>query len=486
MSDDPHATNPGASQTTPSPQDHGVFLNDAIVPETFSDQGFSDMYSGGYEEKRNYGIIIFAIILFVAVFFLIFKFVYKGGSPSPSMPTKKTDTKITLTYWGLWEESAMFDQLIADYKRKHPNITIIYKKIDVKNYRQKLLSRDQSVADRPDIFRFHNTWLPSLRTVASPLPQTVLTNTDYQKMFYPVMQEDLKIGDLYYGIPLTIDGLILIYNDRLFKAAGIERAPITWEDIIDYSTKLTVKDQSGTIFTSGIALGTATNIEHFSDILGWMILQNGGSLKDLTSPEAVGALEQYRSFAELPTNLWDETMPNSLAAFAQEKVAMIFAPSWQIHVLKQINPDLAIKTAPLPIVPGGKPLSLANYWVEGVSRYSPYQTEAWQFLKYLSEKESLTKMYEDVKTRNFGEPYSRVDLAATLVQNEYVGPVIVQAPYMKSMPVIARTFDNGLNDEIITYLTDAVNATLNGVSYQSAFQTADRGVKQVFQKYEIK
>ena len=81
--------------------------------------------------------------------------------------------------------------------------------------------------------------------------------------------------------------------------------------------------------------------------------------------------------------------------------------------------------------------------------------------------------------------YKRQDLRDTLIQNEYIGPVLEQAPYMKSMPLASRTFDQGLNDEIVTYLRNAVNSTEEGVSYEEAFKKAGTGVNQVLEKYNI-
>jgi multiple sugar transport system substrate-binding protein len=51
--------------------------------------------------------------------------------------------------------------------------------------------------------------------------------------------------------------------------------------------------------------------------------------------------------------------------------------------------------------------------------------------------------------------------------------------------MISRTFDNGLNDEIVKYIENAINATVEGVSYQEALKTAKQGVDQVFSKYQL-
>jgi len=435
---------------------------------------------GPPSDTRNKFLILGGGVVLFLIFFILLVSLVLGGR-------KAAKGQIKLTYWGLWEEKSTLDPLIKQYEAKNKNITIDYQKMDVQDYREKLVARSQK-NQGPDLFRFHNTWLPEIKEVLAPLPASVMSASEFDKTFYSIHKKDLKIGDSYFGIPLTIDGLVLIYNDNLFKKAGITNPPATWDDLFDDAIKLTVKDSDGKIITSGIALGTASNIEHFSDIFGLFLVQNGVTLKELDQPEAAQALEAYRKFAEPPDNVWDESMPNSIAAFSQEKVAMIIIPSWEILTIKNINPDLALKTIPIPVIPGAgtEPKSLATYWIEGVSRSSKNQLEAWKFLKYLSEKENITKLYEnESKNRLFGEPYSRVDLANLMTENEYTGVVVKQAPNFVTVPVISRTFDHGLNDEVNKYIEDAINATEQGVTYSSALQTAKEGIDQVFKKFEI-
>jgi multiple sugar transport system substrate-binding protein len=181
-------------------------------------------------------------------------------------------------------------------------------------------------------------------------------------------------------------------------------------------------------------------------------------------------------------------MPNSVTAFIQQKVAMIIVPSWQILNIHATDPELKFKVVPIPKPPGGKNISLATYWVEGVSKMSKNQLEAWKFLKYLTEKDTMTKMYAvQSANRIFGEPYSRVDLAPLLIQNAYTGAVIKQAQddVYVSLPLSSRTFDNGLNDEIIRYLENAINATIRGTSYNEALKTAKQGIDQIITRYKI-
>lgn len=444
------------------------------------------MYAVSDSHKGRFIFIALVILFFIGAAFFIFKFLQGGFLKPPSTVTVKD---VTLTYWGVWEEKEVYDALIAEYQKKNPHVKINYEKVSPRdNYREKLIARKEN---GPDIFRYHGTWLPEIQEIVSALPTEVMSNQEFDKTFYPVFQKDLKIGDKYYGIPLYIDGLVLVYNNSLLKQAGIPAAPTVWisqgndqNDMLTAVGKLTVKDASSSLVTSGLAAGTTSNVEHYSELFGLLLLLNGGDLKKLDSQQAAEALELYRKFAE--EGYWTDSMPNSIAAFIQGKVAMIIVPSWQVLTIKTQNPDLDVKVAPVPKGLDGKSISLANYWAEGVSKYSKNQLEAWKFIKYLSEKDTMTKMFElQSKIRPFGTAYSRVDLADKLINDENLGAVISQAQSYISLPLTMYTYDNGLNNEIVQYIQNAINATSQGVDYKNALTQAHQGVSQVFNRYKI-
>jgi len=394
--------------------------------------------------------------------------------------------EVTLKYWGLWEPEAVLKPLILEYQKDHSNVKIEYKLEVPGGYRERLQTRlrTEGVTDKPDIFRFHNTWLPMLKEELVPVPPTIITNAEYETIFYPVTKTDLKIGNSYYGIPLMYDGLSLFYNEELFQNAGVSEPPKTWDELRELAVKLTQKDETGRIQVAGVAMGTASNVDHFSDILGLMMLQNGVNLANITGNLAEDALSFYTVFSK-EDKVWDETMPSSTLAFASGKAAMMFGPSWRVFNIKESNPNLRFKTAPVPQLPGGN-VDWASYWVEGVAKACENQAEAWDFLKFLSQKESLRRLYAEAsKTRLFGEPHSRQDMAESLVNEEYVGPYIQGAKTAKSWYLCSRTFDNGINDKIIKYLEDAVNAVNQGTPAKEALETANRGISDILSQFGI-
>lgn len=392
--------------------------------------------------------------------------------------------EVTLTYWGLWENNATLQTMLTNFQTKNPSIKIQYMKQSPRQYRERLQAAIAR-GEGPDVFEFHNTWVPMLRNELSPAPATVMSAAEFSSTFYPVASADLVGGSSVYGMPMMIDGLGLYYNSDLLSTAGVN-PPTTWPELLDIVPKLTVRTDTQ-IQKSAIALGTTGNVENFSDIIALMMMQNGAKLITPTGKEAEDTLTFYRKFANPsdPVYTWNETMDNSVYAFATGKVAMMIAPSWRVFDIKQINPSLNFKIVSVPQLPGNT-INWASYWVEGVSTKSKSPAAAWDFVKYLTSKDTATTLYaEEAKARLFGQPYARVDLASTLTSDPYVGAYISGAPTAKSFPLASRTFDNGINDKLIKYLTDAVNSVGQGTAPTQALDTMSQGFAQVLGSYGL-
>lgn len=434
-------------------------------------------------KKSSVLLILFGFILVAVVVFVLIKVI--SSRLANNQP-------ITLNYWGLWESDEVMKSIISDWEKEHPKVKINYSFQSVKEYRERLqsaLARNEG----PDIFRFHLTWVPLLKNELSPLPASVMSPSQFETSFYPIASSNLRSGNSFLGVPLMVDTLSLYYNEDIFKAAG-KTPPTNWQDLRQTAYDLTVRDaKTGVIQTAGVALGTTNNVDHWSDILGLMMLQQGVDLRDPSACSKGGetetclgadALTFYTIFSK-SDQVWDETLPPSTLAFATGKVAMYFGPSWRIFDIKAINPSLNFKVVPAPQL-GDNRIAWGSFWVEGVSQKSKYQNEAWEFLNFLSSKENLTKLYQSASnTRLFGEPYSRTEMASMLNDDPLVSPFINQAPYAQTWYLCSNTFDNGLNDRMIKYFEDAVNGVNQGRTSQEVLKTTSQGVSQLLSQYGV-
>ena len=426
--------------------------------------------------------VLIPIILVLALLGVVF-FVFIRGKTSTKSPSGE------IVWWGLWEDESTISPLIAEYEAKNPKVKVKYIEQSKQDYRERLTNA-LAKGTGPDIFTFHNSWVPMFKNYLDPIPATIMTPSEFSQVFYPVMASDLTGGTGILGIPLGYDALALFINTDIFASYG-KVPPATWDDLRSLAIELTKKDDQGVIIQSGVALGRTENIDHWQEILALMMLQNGADLTNPTGKLAEDALTFFTLFAT-SDGVWDTSLPSSTAMFAGGKLAMYLAPSWRVFEITQLNPTLNFKTAPVPQLAKGSPnqkdVVYATYWVQGVSNKGKNKTTAWEFLKFISSRDSLSKLYANAsKQRKFGEAYPRVDMASLLTDHPVLGSIISQAPNARSWFLQSRTFDGptGINSLINKYFEDAVNAVNSRETAAKVLPTVAQGVSQVLKQYGI-
>lgn len=396
-------------------------------------------------DKRK--MIIIVVVLVLILVLLAYAMIKR------SQGVKNTTGPIELTYWGLWEDSSYMDEVIAKFEDQNPNIKINYSQKRFTQYEDNLFNALDDENTTPDIVRINNTWTFKFEDKLSRVPPEIMDKKTYEDTFYTAATEDFTGSDGYlYAIPLEIDGLGMYYNIDLFARAGISKPPDDWDTLIENAIELTETNSKGEITQAGAAIGCANNINHSADILTALMLLHNVSMNSSDGTQAAfntsrgkQALEYYVQFAlnekEDGIKIWDCGLRNDLEMFAGGKLAIMFAPSWRVFDIINMNSSVNFKTAPFPQLSGNDtPIYYGMYWGEAVSAKSPHQLEAWRFIKYLSEQEQLMSLFSVTSDyRAFGEPYSRKDLYDELAKVDYVGPFIEMAPFYKSWRIGDQT-----------------------------------------------
>lgn len=366
---------------------------------------------------------------------LIFVLTAGFGCQTTDQATVNASKPITLTFWQTFDDSDAFSEIIAKYKVLHPNITIEYKKFRYEEYENELLNA--WAEDRgPDIFAIQNTWIKKYQTKLVPMPAETtlaymvetgtikkeqkyqlqtnksLTIRELKNNFADVVASDVILEDgKVYGLPLSVDTLVLYYNKDLLNSAGIVSVPQYWNKEFQQNIKkLTKQDPKKGLVQSGVALGTSKNISRFSDILSVLMMQNGAvmttgnqvtfgavppSMSTSNYNPGLEALRFYTDFANPNKEVycWNNDMPNSLEAFTSGSLAMFFGYSFNLEQIRAQAPKLNFGIAKLPQIEGNSiAVNYANYWVDSVSKKSKYQDAAWDFLQFLTKEENA-KIY---------------------------------------------------------------------------------------------
>ncbi len=384
-----------------------------------------------------------------------------GCSLLPGKKKEEEEVPVTLVYWGLWETESVMREIIADYKKLRPNVTIEYTQRPFSEgiYKQQLLERlsDPDPRKSPDIMRIHNTWLPQFKDELAPIPTEVMTEAEYTQTFFDTAIRDFKSNGSIYAIPLEVDTLGLYYNKKLFQNEGLTIPPADWDSFIEYAKKLTKLDENKKIIQAGAAIGTSNNILHSGELLSLLMLQSNVDMVSEDKKQAIFdtssnkqgevVVDYYIGFVK-QHQVWGSELPNSLDMFIQGKLGMMIAPSWRVFDILNAQPNFEFGTAPVPQISLGREVNLSTYWAEAVSKDSVNSKAAWEFVKFLSEKEQMKKLYDkESDIRAYGEPYSRKDLREEIKDAPYIGPFVQMGPtarswYMGNDEVALKAFED--------------------------------------------
>jgi multiple sugar transport system substrate-binding protein len=371
------------------------------------------------------------IIIFI---FLIISFIFIS-SACKTTTNKEADERmkpITLNYWRVFDGKDDFQEIINNYNRLHPNITINYRRLRYEEFENEILNA--LAEDRgPDIFSIHNTWLRKYQTKLAPMPASTkmaylvdvgtikteiipqvrenpsLTPNQLKNVFLDVVYKDVVLDDnKIYGLPLSVDTLAMFYNRDLFNRAGITEAPKYWNRQFQETVRnLTKQDANQNIIQSGVAMGGVYNIERSIDILSVLMMQNGANMMtgdqvtfqkipalmtDRNYNPGLEALRFYTDFSSINKEVysWNEDLPDSLEMFTQGNLAIMFGYSYHLPIVKSLSPRLNFAVSSLPQIENSPyNLNFANYWIEVVSHKSEHINEAWDFIKFASSPEQV-------------------------------------------------------------------------------------------------
>ena len=208
-----------------------------------------------------------------------------------------------------------------------------------------------------------------------------------------------SVGGKLLAIPFTFDLRTLFYRTDLFKAAGVENPPTTWDEFVDVAKKLNnPPDVYGFI---EVGKGDPV-LREYSDRL-W---ENGGDFLEKglePSPPAwnqPAGVEALTFMRDLITEYG--VCPPGTPSYGWEENAQLFAAG-QAAMSKQWDPSAMEDPAQSTII--------GNYWIaplvhnktskttavchgRGINIYSEKQDAAWEYVKHVTSAEQLLAFFQ--------------------------------------------------------------------------------------------
>src|SRR5919112_2830736 len=263
----------------------------------------------------------------------------KGAGQGPVKdPTEPT----TVTFFSWIGNSPDMKKTVAKFEKLHPNIDIKLENVPADNAAQVLTTRIAG-NNAPDV-----AFVNASDTADYAARGALVDLTDYIGRSEVVKPDDyvdafktfVTYEDKMWGLPLEGETTGLFYRTDMFKAAGIDAPPKTWEEFEADAAALT-DEAKGTYGYELFATEAAYYWYPWLYQAGGDLLSEDGKEVLFTSDEAKEAADFYVNLAKYsPPDYLNSNSYDGRVAFEQGKVAMYMAGSWLAGTIHSENPKI--------------------------------------------------------------------------------------------------------------------------------------------------
>ncbi len=368
--------------------------------------------------------------------------------------TTATAAELKVTFWdGNWNEET-FSQIKELWNEQYPDIELSGEfMIDQGMFDKYMLSMQNGTG--PDVAACALDWVTTLGNAGllAPLDDYIAADgVDTAEYVQGAINASTINGNLY-GLPFRSETYVLYYNVDILKAAGFDKAPETWDEVVEIAKAINSEEVAG----YGLV---GANYGNFSFQFITMLRSSGGSIltEDLTqsalnSEAALATAKLYRELANYaPASLLENDNVANRTLFASGKVAMYMSGIYDLPQILATNPDLNFACAMVPTAMGAQRKSILGGWSVAIPATSQNKDAAWKFVKFLTSSE-VAALYTNTFTGT-GVPAKRFEAVDTAI----VQPNIDALPYAAALPAVGAIVPirQAIFDNLSLCLTDTL------------------------------
>jgi ABC-type glycerol-3-phosphate transport system substrate-binding protein len=391
--------------------------------------------------------------------------------------SKQDESKKTkVIFWHSFVATTIpaLNELIDRFEKEHPDIDIDAQYVPTGDALvQKLITAIQSQT-APDVSWIHADFLDKLieSDAIYPMEHFIkgkdgLTKEEINDFFTQLLGA-FSYKKVLYALPMDATVLALIYNKDHFKAAGIdpEVPPKTWNDLKEYSKKLTLdKDGDGKTDQYGFYVPAYPGSGPLSiwEVLQWSpyLWQAGGGIIDSTQTKVLFNSEAGVQALTLWKEIYDQLNFSNYSfthdmGLASGSISMIMDGPWDLPTFRKMkNIDWAV--ASLPEGPKGKATYIAGESL-AIFKQSKNPDAAWTFVKWVTQPEiqemfSISSGYLPVRK----SVLEKESYKAFLETDHAMKSFVEQIKIARQRPTIDRYYVN-----INQFIATAIEQTLIG------------------------
>jgi len=364
-----------------------------------------------------------------------------------------------ITYWAApnTQEIELAETLVVAWNQLHPEIHVRMQPIPVSQSTEEVLLAAIAGHTTPDVCS--NIWPGALHDYMqsgglialdrfSDFDSVALSRTPRELL------ETFRTGDShFYQLPWKTNPVMMFYNERLFREAGVDSIPRTYSEYFAAAEKITrdIDGDGQTDVWMGERVIRPIWWQRLFDFYPFYIGASNGSMlfrKDEVAFDNQAAVDVFSFFRECyARRFYPRTFFQGGDPFNLEKKATDFAGPWQVSQIQKFAPQIKFGVVPLPVPDShtGPVYTSGDYKNIAIFSTTRHSEEAWEFVKFL-----VSPRHDLLLLRIANQIPVRGDLLTNPIFSEYFAknPIMAsfarEAPYTRGMdaaPDLREIFD---------------------------------------------
>ncbi len=309
------------------------------------------------KNMRPFQVILMGVFLALGIGGVVVFALFKVGTSSNPYGS-------SVVIWGTLDD-APFVAAIGTIKEVDPNFSVVqYVEKDERTFEQDLLNA-LAEGTGPDLIVVPQDLLLGNKSKIQPItfvqfPERVFRDT------YIDGAEIFLGSDGIYGIPMSVDPLLMYWNRDIFASKGLANPPRTWEEMIAVTVPATVERSfSYDILRATVAFGEYVNIRNAKAVIAMLFMQSGSNmvverggrmyveLNQGTTQGLAPAVAALRFFSEFSnptktTYTWNRALRGDRDMFLAGDLALYFGFAGEWQEIRDGNPNLNFDVADVP------------------------------------------------------------------------------------------------------------------------------------------
>lgn len=274
--------------------------------------------------------------------------------------------KTTITVWTFFGggEGFLVTELIKKFNAENPDIEVVEQIVEWGQLYNKLITAI-SAGDPPDVSVMHLAVLPDFASRDALVALDKYVSKGILEDYVPEIAEKARFDGKLYAIPFDTHPLVLYYNKKLLKQAGLVDAkgevlvPKTWDELLNYAKQAKEKLglEVGISSEIGAMMGERLFIAYYTQL--------GGQIYDAKTKSLKLDLDKIKKTYEFIANLYKsgimKTMdyPTAESLFQNNQSPFHLNGVWVMAVYPTLE-KFEFGVTSLPALPGSKPFTWAD------------------------------------------------------------------------------------------------------------------------------